>query len=68
MSDQDNLPTSEEIDRRLRIVSEMRNLCLSLGQAGSALAAREQITSPPQTDSDANPPPPGSCPANRVAP
>ncbi len=26
-------PTSAEIDRRLRIVSELRNLCLSLGQA-----------------------------------
>ena len=27
------LPTSDEIDRRLRIVSELRNLCLSLGRA-----------------------------------
>lgn len=27
------LPTGEEIDRRLRIVSELRNLCLSLGKA-----------------------------------
>ena len=27
------LPTSAEIDRRLKIVSELRNLCLSLGRA-----------------------------------
>jgi hypothetical protein len=27
------LPTSAEIDRRLRLVSELRNLCLSLGRA-----------------------------------
>ena len=26
-------PTSAEIDRRLRIVAELRNLCLSLGRA-----------------------------------
>lgn len=30
------LPTSDEVDRRLRIVSELRNLCLSLGRAGAA--------------------------------
>ena len=27
------LPTSEEVDHRLRIVTELRNLCLSLGRA-----------------------------------
>ena len=27
------LPTSAEVDRRLRMVSELRNLCLSLGKA-----------------------------------
>ena len=27
------LPTSDEVTRRLRIVAELRNLCLSLGQA-----------------------------------
>lgn len=27
------LPTSDEIDRRLRIVAQLRNLCLSLGRA-----------------------------------
>ena len=28
-----SLPTSEEVDRRLRIVAELRNLCLSLGKS-----------------------------------
>ena len=32
------LPTSEEIDRRLNIVAQLRNLCLSLGQAKSVTA------------------------------
>lgn len=31
--DRPDLPTSDEIDRRLRIVSQLRNLCLSLGKA-----------------------------------
>jgi hypothetical protein len=35
-------PTSEEIDRRLRIVSELRNLCLSLGRA-RRIAPADQI-------------------------
>lgn len=34
MNPEPPLPTSVEIDRRLRIVSELRNLCLSLGRAG----------------------------------
>ena len=33
MNEKPPLPTSAEIDRRLRIVSELRNLCLSLGRA-----------------------------------
>ncbi len=33
MSAHENPPTSAQIDRRLRIVAELRNLCLSLGQA-----------------------------------
>ena len=40
------LPTSAEITRRLRIVSELRNLCLSLGRA------RPVVTQPPETPSD----------------
>ena len=48
-------PTSEEIDRRLRIVAELRNLCLSLGQArkvadappGGGNAAAEAPVQPP---------------------
>jgi hypothetical protein len=33
MNEEHPLPTSEEIGRRLRIVAELRNLCLSLGRA-----------------------------------
>ena len=33
MKNKTALPTSAEITRRLRIVSELRNLCLSLGRA-----------------------------------
>ena len=33
MNPEPPLPTSAEIDRRLRLVSELRNLCLSLGRA-----------------------------------
>ena len=41
------LPTSAEITRRLRIVSELRNLCLSLGRArrlGGDNTAGKQLT------------------------
>ena len=44
------LPTSAEITRRLQIVSELRDLCLSLGRAKRVPAE----TSAPQTP--ANPP------------
>ena len=37
------LPTREEIDRRLRIVSELRNLCLSLGRVKLAGATAETM-------------------------
>lgn len=33
MKDKAPLPTSAEITRRLRTVTELRNLCLSLGRA-----------------------------------
>ena len=36
MKENHSLPTSEEIDRRLRIADELRNLCLSLGRAKPA--------------------------------
>ena len=29
----DGLPTSEEVDRRLRVVAELREVCLSLGRS-----------------------------------
>ena len=38
MKDEHSLPTSEEVDRRLRIVAELRNLCLSLGRARASQA------------------------------
>ena len=33
MNSKKALPTSAEVDRRLRTVAELRNLCLSLGRA-----------------------------------
>ena len=36
MKDKAAPPTSAEITRRLRIVTELRNLCLSLGRAKRA--------------------------------
>lgn len=41
------LPGSEEIDRNLRIVSELRNLCLSLSAAGEAAGLHRQGKRPP---------------------
>ncbi len=39
MNDQAAPPTATEIGRRLRTVTELRNLCLSLGRAGGARLA-----------------------------
>ena len=50
MSAHNHPPTSAEIDRRLRIVAELRNLCLSLGQA------RRMANAPP-SDGDGSEPP-----------
>lgn len=36
MKNKDTFPTSAEITRRLRAVTELRNLCLSLGRAKRA--------------------------------
>ncbi len=38
MKEKTTTPTSAEITQRLRIVSELRNLCLSLGRAKKANA------------------------------
>jgi hypothetical protein len=38
--------SSEAITRRLRQVSELRDLCLSLGRAGEKLRASEAQTEP----------------------
>ena len=42
MKDKAALPTSAEITRRLRIVTELRNLCLSLGRAKRM--AKDQVS------------------------
>ena len=63
MSAPENPPTSADIDRRLRIVAELRNLCLSLGRARKVAAA------PPDGGEAAEAPtrPPPVTPSDRPA-
>ena len=59
-----SLHTGDEVDRRLRIVSELRNLCLSLGKAGREAELARSTPRLPETPAGAAPPEQGDTAGN----
>jgi hypothetical protein len=53
MNENHRLPTSEQVDQRLRLVSELRNLCLSLGRARRVEPPTAPPTAPAAVDASA---------------
>jgi hypothetical protein len=55
MNEEHPLPASEEIGRRLRIVAELRNLCLSLGRTRRMEQPKSPRSAATLEDRPANP-------------